>query len=44
MNPLIGFALDHAEEASMDHLERIRFEIDKNKEQPTSGVGSGQVV
>ena len=33
VNPLIGFALAHAEQASLHHLERIRFEVDQNEKQ-----------
>jgi hypothetical protein len=31
MNPLIGFALSHAEEASLDDLEAIRLQIRKDE-------------
>ncbi len=34
MNPLIRFALAHAEQASLHDLERRGFEVDQNKEQP----------
>ena len=33
MNPLMRFALTHAEQASLDYLERIGFEVDQNEEQ-----------
>ena len=32
MDPLIGFTLPHAEQASLDHLERIGLEVDQNEE------------
>src|SRR5215831_4347606 len=34
MDPLIGFALAHAEQASLDHLERVSFHIGQNKHEP----------
>jgi hypothetical protein len=33
VNPLIGFALAHAEQAPLYHLERIGLEVDQNEEQ-----------
>src|SRR5437660_7790539 len=33
MDPLIGFALAHPEQAPLDHLERISFQVGKNEEQ-----------
>ena len=33
MDPLIGFALDHAEQPSLDDLERVGFEIGQEEEQ-----------
>jgi hypothetical protein len=33
VNPLIGFALAHAEQAALDHLEGIGLEVDQNEEQ-----------
>ena len=33
MNPLIGFALAHAEQATLDHLQRVGLEVDQNEEQ-----------
>ena len=37
MDPLIGFALGHAEEASVDDLERVRLEIREEEEQAVFG-------
>jgi hypothetical protein len=34
VNPLIGFALAHAEQASLDDLERVGFQVDQQEEQP----------
>ena len=34
MNPLIGFALPHAEQTSLDHLEAISLQISEQEEQP----------
>jgi hypothetical protein len=34
VNPLIGFALAHAEQAPVHHLERIGLEVDEDEEQP----------
>jgi hypothetical protein len=42
--PLIGFALTHAEQASLDHLAAVRLEIREQEEQPSSGVGKGQFL
>src|SRR5262245_25414301 len=33
MNPLIGFALSHAEEASLHHLKAVGLQVRKNEEQ-----------
>jgi len=33
VDPLIGFALDHAEQPSLDDLERVGFEIGQEEEQ-----------
>src|SRR5437899_6662419 len=33
MDPLIGFTLAHAEQAPLDHLERIGFQVGENEEQ-----------
>jgi len=37
MNPLIGFTLPHAEQASLDDLERVGLHVGKNKQQPIFG-------
>ena len=34
MNPLIGFPLHHAEQAPVDHLESISFQVGKDEKQP----------
>jgi hypothetical protein len=44
MNPLIRFALPHAEQASLDDLERIRFQVGQNKQQPVFGCPQGAVL
>jgi hypothetical protein len=33
MNPLIGFALSHAEQASLDDLEAVRLQVREDEEQ-----------
>ena len=44
MNPLMRFALPHAEQASLDDLERIRFQVGQNKQQPVFGSPQGTVL
>jgi len=44
MNPLIGFALTHAEQASLDHLEAVRLEIREQEEQPIFWRRQGAVL
>ena len=44
MNPLIGFALAHAEEAPVHHLERIGLEIDQNEKQAIFRRWQGTVL
>jgi len=44
VNPLIGFALDHAEQTPLDHLERIGLEIGEEEEQPLFRRRQGAVV
>ena len=44
MNPLMRFALPHAEQASLDDLERIRFQVGQNKQQPVFGCPQGAVL
>src|SRR5215831_16989676 len=43
MNPLMRFALPHAEHASLDDLERRRFQVGENKQQPVFGCPQGTV-
>src|SRR6266436_575290 len=38
------FALTHAEPASLDDLERIRFQVGQNKQQPVFGCRQGAVL
>ena len=44
MNPLIGFALPHAEQAPLYHLEDIGLQIGENEEQPILGCQQGTVL
>jgi hypothetical protein len=44
MNPLIGLALPHAEQASLHHLEGVGLHIGENKQQPILGSGQGTVL
>jgi len=44
MNPLIGFALPHAEQAPLDHLEGVGFDVGKNKQEPILGAWQGAVL
>ncbi len=44
MNPLIGFALAHAEYASLDHLKRVCLYIGQNKQQPILRGRQGAVL
>src|SRR5262249_12146417 len=44
MNPLMRFALPHAEQASLDDLERVRFQVDQDKQQPVFGCPQGAVL
>ena len=41
MNPLIRFALAHAEQASVHHLEGISLEVGEQEEQPVFRGGQG---
>ena len=43
MDPLIGFALDHTEQASVHHLEGIGFEIDQNEQEAIFRCREGTV-
>jgi hypothetical protein len=44
MDPLIGFALDHAEYAPVHHLECVGFEGDQGEQEPIFGCREGAVV
>jgi hypothetical protein len=44
MKPLMRFALPHAEQASLDDLERIRFQVGQNKQEPVFGCPQGAVL
>ena len=44
MKPLIGFALTHAEQASLDPLEAVRLEIREQAEQPLFWRRPGAVL
>src|SRR4029453_11674548 len=44
MNPLIGFALPHAEQAPLDHLEGVGLDVGKNKQEPILGGRQGAVL
>ncbi len=44
MNPLIGFALAHAEQASLDDLERVSLEVGGQEEQPILRRRQGAVL
>jgi len=44
VNPLIGFALAHAEQAPLHHLERIGLEVDQNEEQSICRRWQGTVL
>ena len=44
VNPLIGFALAHAEQPPLHHLEGVGLQVDQDKEQPIFGVGRGQFL
>ena len=43
MNPLIGFALAHAKQALLHHLEGIGFQVDQDEEQPIFGCRQGAI-
>ena len=43
VNPLIGLALAHAEQASLDHLEAVGLEVREQEEQAILGRGQGAV-
>jgi len=44
MNPLIGFALHHAEQPALHHLERIGLQVGEQEEQPILGCRQGTVL
>src|SRR5215470_4820030 len=44
MNPLIGFTLPHAEEASRDDLEAVRLQVREDKEQTIVRRGERTVL
>jgi len=44
VNPLIGFALAHAAQAPVHHLERIGLEVDQNEEQSIFRRWQGTVL
>jgi hypothetical protein len=44
VNPLIRFALAYAKQASLHHLEGIRFQVDQNEEQPIFGCRQRTVL
>src|SRR5262252_6362804 len=44
MNPLIGFALAHAEQASLHHWERVSLYIGQNKQKPVLWGRQGAVL
>jgi hypothetical protein len=44
VNPLIRFALAHAKQAPLHHLEGIGFQVDQNEEQPIFGGRQGAVL
>jgi len=44
VNPLIRFALAHAKQAPLHHLEGIGFQVDQNEEQPIFGGWQGAVL
>lgn len=43
MNPLMRCALPHPKEPSLHDLERIRFQVDEDKQQPILGRGQRTV-
>src|SRR5215468_5471304 len=44
MEPLIGFTLAHAEQASVHHLERISFQVSEDEEQAIFWRGERTVL
>jgi hypothetical protein len=44
MAPLIGFALAHAEQAALHHLEAVGLQVSEQEEQPVFGRREGTVL
>jgi hypothetical protein len=44
MNPLIGFALAHPEQTSLNHLQGIGLQVGQNKQQPVFRCRQGAVL
>jgi len=44
VNPSIGFALNHPEQAPLHDLERIRFQVDQDKQEPIFRCREGAVL
>jgi hypothetical protein len=44
MNPLMGFALAHPEQPPLYDLERVRLQVDQDKQQPIRGRGQRAVL
>ena len=44
MNPLMGFALAHPEQAPLYDLEAVRFQVDQEKEQPIFRRRQGAIL
>jgi hypothetical protein len=44
MNPLMGFALAHPEQPPLHDLERVRLQVDQDKQQPILGRGQRAVL
>ena len=44
MNPLIGFALAHAEQASLDDLEAVGLQVGEQEEEAVFGCRQGAVL
>jgi hypothetical protein len=43
VDPLIGFALDHAEQTPLHHLEGVGFEVDQDEQEPVFWGREGAV-
>ena len=44
VDPLMDFALEHAKQASLHHLECGGLEVGQEEEQAFSGIGNGQCL